>query len=92
MARRDKLLRRMRNNPLNVSMRDLQTVLESFGFELDRIRGSHHVFVGEVEGKGVTLVIPLRKPHVKAGYVQEVLELVDQILLEEGDDDGSEDA
>ena len=92
MARRDKLLQRMRNNPRTVSMRDLQVVLESFGFELARIKGSHHVFVGEIDGEGVTLVIPLRKPHVKAGYVQEVLELVDQILLEEGDDDGSEDA
>jgi predicted RNA binding protein YcfA (HicA-like mRNA interferase family) len=84
MARRDKLLRRMWNNPRNVSMRDLQTVLESFGFDLDRIRGSHHVFVGEVDGEGVTLVIPLRKPHVKAGYVREALELIDQILSEEG--------
>jgi predicted RNA binding protein YcfA (HicA-like mRNA interferase family) len=48
MTRREKLLKRMRNNPRNVSMRDLQTLLESFGFELVRVKGSHHVFVGKL--------------------------------------------
>jgi predicted RNA binding protein YcfA (HicA-like mRNA interferase family) len=93
MTRREKLLKRMRDNPRSVSMGDLQTLLESFGFELDRVKGSHHVFVGKVEGAGVTIVIPLRKPHVKAGYVKEVLALIDRIGLQEEDKDhGREDA
>jgi len=92
MAKREKLLQRMRNNPRSVSMRELQSVLESFGFVLDRITGSHYVFVGVVGDRGVTLVIPQRVPHVKPGYVRDVLALVDQIerIPEEEDDSGKD--
>jgi predicted RNA binding protein YcfA (HicA-like mRNA interferase family) len=93
MAKRDKLLQRMRNNPGNVSMRELQAILESFGFVLDRIAGSHYVFVGEIGGRGVTFVIPMRKPHIKAGYIRDVLSLVDRIkIVTEEEDDGEKDA
>jgi hypothetical protein len=42
------------------------------------------VFVGEIGGSGVTLVIPQRKPHVKAGYVKDVLSI--EMGTEEEDD------
>ena len=90
MAKRHKLLDRMRNNPRSVSMRNLQTLLESYGFSLDRVSGSHYVFVGRVADEGITLVIPLRKPHIKIGYVQDVLAVIDR--LRESEENGIEDA
>jgi predicted RNA binding protein YcfA (HicA-like mRNA interferase family) len=91
MAKREKLLARIRNNPRNVSMRDLQTLLNLYGFVQDRIAGSHYIFVGQVAGEGVTLVIPLQTPHIRAGYIKDVLAVIDQILAEQGEEGDEED-
>jgi len=87
MTKRDKLLHKVRNNPRAVSIRDLQFLLESFGFALDRIAGSHYIYVGTVAGEGVTVVIPLKRPNIKAGYVKDVLALIDQIAQVEASPD-----
>jgi predicted RNA binding protein YcfA (HicA-like mRNA interferase family) len=84
MAKLDKLLERIRNNHKTVSFNDLETLLISYGFELVRSRGSHHIFRGTVAGRTVKLVIPFRRPHVKQAYVKEVLALISEI---EGEDD-----
>ncbi len=86
MTKREKLLNRIRNNPRNVSIHDLQLLLETFGFELDRIRGSHYIFVGLIGGDEVTLAVPAKHP-IKAVYVTRVLELIDEVLLSEGNID-----
>jgi predicted RNA binding protein YcfA (HicA-like mRNA interferase family) len=49
------------------------------GFVWQRRQGSHHVFRRE----SVTIVVPERRPHVRAPYVRRVLELT----REEPDDD-----
>jgi predicted RNA binding protein YcfA (HicA-like mRNA interferase family) len=77
-----KLLRRIRNNRKAVTFHDLRTLLESFGFELIRVSGSHHIFSRRVVGEEVTLVIPLRKGHVNSHYVKEALEIIDRIEAE----------
>lgn len=45
MKRRALLLRLSRGHVQNVRFRDLCDLVEAFGFELDRIEGSHHLFV-----------------------------------------------
>lgn len=82
MSRKEKLLERIRRNPNNVAFRDLQRLLELFGFELKRSKGSHHSFVGEVGGQKRLIVIPFRRP-LKTVYVKQVLELVEEIEAEE---------
>jgi predicted RNA binding protein YcfA (HicA-like mRNA interferase family) len=77
-----KLLKRIRNNPKAVTFHDLTTLLESFGFELIRVSGSHHIFSSRVAGKEITLVIPLRKGHINSHYVKEVLASIDRIEKE----------
>ncbi len=46
---------------------DVKKLLESHGWELDRIRGSHHVFSGV--GRR-TLPIPVHKKKVSFEYVR----------------------
>ena len=57
----------MRPNAVRFS--DLRRLLESYGWVLDRIHGSHHTFVRG----GETFVVPLRRPHVLPVYVREAL-------------------
>ena len=84
MTKIDKLLARVRNNPKAVSFRDIQALLAAFGFVLKRSRGSHHVFSGMVGGRRTRIVIPYRQPHIKAAYVKEALDVIDEIKDNEG--------
>ena len=72
----------MRDHPHSVPPQDLWALLEAYGFVLDRVSGSYHVYVGA----GVTLVIPFHKPHIKAGYVRQALATIDRIRETEGKD------
>ncbi len=74
MTKREKLRERLKNNPNNVRFSDIRKLLEHENFELDRVTGSHHIFIkGEV-----ILVIPVHNNRVKTVYVKRVLELIDQ--------------
>ncbi|CAG1009332.1 hypothetical protein ANRL4_04025 [Anaerolineae bacterium] len=90
MSKRAKRLQRIRQNPRNVSLRELQAVLEDFGFVLDRSSGSHHSFVGTINGEAVLLTIPLAHP-LKAVYVKQALALIDQVV-DESDEEVDEEA
>ena len=83
MAKRDKRLAKMRQNPKSVSFDDLQKVLEDHGFQLVRIKGSHHVFESTEYDK--RLVVPKRNP-VKAGYVKDAIRIIDKISEGQTDD------
>ena len=41
----EKLLQKILAGSRNVRFSDMCTLAEAFGFELDRVRGSHHIFV-----------------------------------------------
>ena len=45
MTKADKLNNKIRRNPNNVKFQDLISWLENNGFSLDRVNGSHHIFV-----------------------------------------------
>jgi predicted RNA binding protein YcfA (HicA-like mRNA interferase family) len=70
-----------------VTFEELRSLLEGFGFELRRVKGSHHIFIGEVAGRKRRPVIPFRRPHVKQGYVEDALKLIEQLVEETGEDD-----
>ena len=43
---RRRLLRKLASGSLrNVAFSDLRNLIEGFGFQLDRVTGSHHIFV-----------------------------------------------
>jgi len=90
MTKRVKLLDKIRNNPKQVSFRDLRQLLESFGFELDHVTGSHHIFLGTVAGRNTRISIPFKRGRLREVYVKEALSLIEEIELRQtanGDND-----
>lgn len=86
MSRRQKRLERIRQNPNNVSLADLQTVLEDYDFEYRRTSGSHYTFTYELGGETRLFTVPFRRP-VKPVYVKQALRIIDQIVQEQGEDE-----
>jgi predicted RNA binding protein YcfA (HicA-like mRNA interferase family) len=53
VTKREKRLQRIRQNPNNVSFKDLRALLEDHGFALERSSGSHHSFKVKIKGEFV---------------------------------------
>jgi predicted RNA binding protein YcfA (HicA-like mRNA interferase family) len=71
---RQELRRRIAARPNSVRFEELAKLLEVYGWDCVRVRGSHHVF-----GRGgETFVVPVRRPHVLAIYVRAALERTDE--------------
>ncbi|MBC6935149.1 MAG: type II toxin-antitoxin system HicA family toxin [Chloroflexi bacterium] len=89
MSKRRKLLERIRRNPKNVSFEDFRKLLEQYGFELRRSRGSHFSFIARIADQEVLLVIPYNQP-MQAVYVKKALIFIDQIIVETVEDEEGE--
>lgn len=83
MTKRSKRLEKLRRNPQSVSFDELRQVLEDFGFDLKRSKGSHHVYDVRVGDQVHSLVIPYTKPYIKPVYVKRSLEIIDEIIEEQ---------
>lgn len=57
--------------PSNVRFAELRKLLESHGWELSRIKGSHHIFTKEGESP---IVFPVHRQQVKYVYVRKIKE------------------
>jgi predicted RNA binding protein YcfA (HicA-like mRNA interferase family) len=86
MSKRKKLRQRIAQNPKNVSMRELRALLEAYGFELDRVKGSHYSFIMKLAGREMLLVVPFRHP-LHSVYVKKALALIEQIEADLPDED-----
>jgi predicted RNA binding protein YcfA (HicA-like mRNA interferase family) len=90
MSKRDKLRRKLRNNPRGVKFSELETLLVRFDFTLVRVTGSHHIFrYGDGNGNP-KLVIPVHGNNIKPEYVTSVVETLDKLFPETEDDEESE--
>lgn len=78
MSKREKRLQKIRQNPSDVSMDELEQVLRDYGVERDHATGSHYIFRYNLNGQNLRLSIPYRKP-IKAIYVKESIAVIDQI-------------
>ncbi len=73
MVRLEKVIERLRNTKGTARFTDVKRAAEHFGYKLDRINGSHHVFVAE--GRH-SIVIPVHNNTVKMVYVKKLFEEV----------------
>lgn len=74
MNRRE-LWRRLSNRPADVRFEELDRLLRLYGWELDTIRGSHHVYKRD----GFQLLsIPFRRPRILAVYVRKALDVTNE--------------
>lgn len=87
MSKREKLRRRLRNNPQGATMQDVETLLTRFGFILARVTGSHHIYEYEEGNVWKQVIVPLHGRKVKKVYVKKVIEAIDELFPEETDDE-----
>lgn len=93
MSKHEKLREKLRNQPAEASMRDVQTLLHHFGFSLARTSGSHYIFEFDDGERFQQIVVPLHGRKVKKVYVRRVIEILDQLFpVEAAPDEGDEDA
>jgi len=72
-----RLYRRLKNGPNNASFKDVDKLLRWCGFELRRIKGSHHIY--KREGYDQLMVVPHHKP-LKTVYVKKALALFERFF------------
>ena len=78
---RRRLLRRIQaGHPRNIRFSDLTNLVEGLGFRLDRIRGSHHIYVHPVLDDALNL--QPRGGQAKEYQVRQLLNLIERYNLE----------
>ena len=67
MSKTDKRVAELLEFPNTMRFSDVQKVLEAYGYALDRVKGSHHIFTK----KGATRIdIPVHNKVVKIDYLK----------------------
>ena len=79
MSRTEKLIRKLRSGSV-LSFAELQAILELFGFRLDRIGGSHHIYVHPRATRPVSIQ-PDGK-DAKRYQVRQVRDMIEEFELE----------
>jgi predicted RNA binding protein YcfA (HicA-like mRNA interferase family) len=79
MTKRDKRLKKLRQNFKDVSFDEIKQVLEDFGFIHVRTSGSHHTFIAIIGERNWRLTIPFHRP-IKTPYIKQAIEAIDEIL------------
>lgn len=93
MSKREKLRLKLRNNPADANMQDVQTLLQQYGFVFVRTRGSHHIFEYDDGVHWSQLIVPLHGRKVKKIYVKRITDELDKLFpLSDEDEDDHEDA
>ncbi|MCL4880428.1 MAG: type II toxin-antitoxin system HicA family toxin [Anaerolineae bacterium] len=81
MTRRQKLYQRLLNHQKNVRFDELISVVEAFGFELDRIKGSHRVYKHPAVPDDFLVLLPDKNGQAKPYQIKQFLGLVEQYNL-----------
>ena len=74
MGKVDKTLDKMRVNPRDWRIEDLESVAKRHGLTVRRPRGSHVIF--QKQGVALEVSVPAHKP-IKPVYVRRLIELID---------------
>lgn len=77
MAKRDKLLQRMRDNPRDWAISDVQTVCDGFEITCKKPPRGSHYGVSDVTQKEI-LTIPFDRP-IKQVYIKKLVAFVDAV-------------
>ena len=82
---RKRLLRRLASGAFkNISFADMKSLAEGFGFRLDRVSGSHHIFVHD----GIPELVNMQevRGEAKPYQIRQFLKLVERYNLRLEDD------
>jgi predicted RNA binding protein YcfA (HicA-like mRNA interferase family) len=84
MSKIEKLLEKMRRNPCEWRIEDLEALALRFGLEVRQPSGSHAVFFHKKSGR--QLSVPAKRP-IKPIYITAFLALLDEIDDEDDEQD-----
>ena len=76
MVKKQKLYQRLVNNQKNVKFNDFVTVIIAFGFSLNRITGSHHIYDHPDVPQSIS-VQPDKNNQAKPYQIRQFLRLVE---------------
>ena len=76
MTKGDKRNHKIRRNPNNIKFQDFVSWLEDNGFFLDRVSGSHHVFVHSIIENPVNIQ-KKKDGTAKAYQVKQAIKIID---------------
>lgn len=84
MTRKEKLLNKARNNPQGLKFEEICSLAEHWGWVLDRIKGSHHIYT-RTDGPGFLDFQPGCNGTAKPYQVRQLLNAIEE--LEDNEDD-----
>jgi predicted RNA binding protein YcfA (HicA-like mRNA interferase family) len=84
MSKIDKLLEKMRRNPRDWRIEDLEALALRYGLEVRQPSGSHAVFFHKATGK--QLSVPAKRP-IKPIYITAFIALLDEIKVDDEEDE-----
>ena len=76
MTKADKLNQKIRRNPNSIKFQELVNWLENNGFSLDRVNGSHHIFVHPIIETPVNIQ-KKKDGTAKAYQVKQAINIID---------------
>ena len=86
MGKQEKLLKKLLSGSKNIRFDEMAALAEAFGFQLSRVRGSHHVF----EHPGIPEIINLQNVNgqAKSYQIRQFLTIVEKhnLTLEDRED------
>jgi len=77
MSKQEKLLRKLLNGQFkNVKFSELKQLLLAFGFTLERVNGSHHIFVH----KDISEIVNIQnvKGEAKPYQIKQIMQLIEK--------------
>lgn len=90
MVKKQKLYQRLLNNQKNVKFNDFITTIVAFGFSLNRITGSHHIY--DHPDVPQSMSIQPDKNQAKPYQIRQFLRLVEKYNLKLNDNDEETDS
>ncbi len=85
MGKHSKLLEKIQSGSKNIRFKQFVTLIEAFGFVLDRVVGSHHIYKHPQIKDGFLNLQP-RNGQVKPQQIRQFLEMIDTYNLILGED------
>ena len=77
ITKKEKLLNRIKNNPITVKFEELDKILQDVGFERRQPNGGSSHYTYGLDNK--ILTVPYKKPYIKVIYVKMAIKLLEDL-------------
>ena len=72
----EKIIEKMKNQPNGIILQEIEKVLNAYGYNKDRQRGSHNIYYNDIRER---INIPVHgKGQIKSIYIQNILDKIEK--------------